>query len=90
MPDELPQPDCITAFMVVQGTDGGWYATPQLTPLTPARNATVQDMKAGCGDVVEDIYAAKVAHVVLERMVATTRQIQEAQQATDLASRLKI
>jgi hypothetical protein len=81
---------CTTAFMVIQHNDGRWYATADIGPVTPLRTATVQEMKFGCGEVISDIEASKVAKVVMTQMMAATMQMREAAQAADLADRLKI
>lgn len=91
MPDEPQEPDCITAFLVVQAADGNWYATPHLTPApTPMRPPEVHEMKSGCSDVVSDIEASKVAQIVISQMLSVTTKMREQAQAEDLTARLRM
>ncbi|MBD0734111.1 hypothetical protein [Streptomyces sp. CBMA29] len=65
---EPTDPDCLTAFLVVQAHDGAWYATPTIHPVSPLRRATVRDLTAGCNDVLDDIHASKTAQAVINRL----------------------
>jgi hypothetical protein len=86
---EAAQPDCLTAFLVIQASDGAWYATPHLQDATPMHKATVDDMKAGCTEVAEDMYASKVASVVVGQMLQATTKIREQAMRDDLNAQLR-
>lgn len=91
MPDAPEEPDCLTAFLVVQASDGNWYATPHLTPTPiPMRPPEVHEMKSGCTDVVSDIEASKVAQIVISQMLSVTAKMREEAHAADLAARLRM
>lgn len=54
-----------TAFMVVQGPNGAFYALNQLdTPVDVARVATLQDMKIGCQEIRDAIYRTDIVNSV--------------------------
>jgi hypothetical protein len=80
-------PNAITAFLVVVGPDGGAFATSELTKITevlPQREATVQDMRRACQDVVFDVNAMQTA----QQTVAVMQQ--QAQAMADQARNAKI
>ncbi len=57
----------ITAFIIVKKPTGDWYATADLaTTLTVDRQATLDDIKHGCQDIVDSMNQAAIAYQVLD------------------------
>lgn len=83
------EPAVPMAFLVVQDKDGDWFAVPEVTVLSTERRATVADMRAGCSEVIADIDASKVAHIVLREMQDAASHLREEIEAATLTSRLR-
>ena len=57
----------ITAFIIVKKPTGDWYATADLsTTLTVDREATLDDIKHGCQDIVDSMNQSAIAYQVLD------------------------
>jgi hypothetical protein len=57
----------ITAFIVIKQPNGDWYATADLSTVqTVERQATVDDIKHGCQDIVDSMLQTNTAYQVLD------------------------
>lgn len=57
----------ITAFIIVKRPSGDWYATADLsTTLTVDRQASLDDIKHGCQDIVDSMNQSAIAYQVLD------------------------
>ena len=64
----------ITAFIIVKKPSGDWYATADLkTNIMVDRQATMDDMKHGCQDVVDSMFQTSIAYQVTEMVTAALK-----------------
>ncbi len=59
-------PDATTAFIIIKQNNNDWYATADLsTAITVDREATVDDIKHGCQDIVDSMNQNAIAYQVM-------------------------
>lgn len=97
--DIPPNPNCITAFVVVIDLDGVAKAFPdpgEAGELVPLRPAELTDLLRGCSEVVRDVELSRMAIAVTQNTVQTlmqqsaamAQQMQQQREADAIASRL--
>lgn len=90
---EIPPPPAplkaITAFLVVYTPDGGFQGFNDVTvPLELERAATINDMTAGCAQVMRDAEIMLITNNVVQNLINAQMQIAEQAQTQKLAAKL--
>lgn len=90
--DEDEAPNVITAFLVIVQPDGSAFATSEIAKIgevTPAREATVVDMRRACQEVVHDVNAMQTAQQTVGLMQQSAQQMAEEQRNAKIAAKLQ-
>lgn len=90
--EEEEAPNVITAFLVIVQPDGSAFATSEIAKIgeiTPAREATVVDMRRACQEVVHDVNAMQTAQQTVGLMQQSAAQMAEEQRNAKIAAKLQ-
>jgi hypothetical protein len=64
---DAEQPSGVTAFIIIKKPAGDWYATADLsTNILVERQATMDDIKHGCQDVVDSMFQTNIAYQIMD------------------------
>jgi len=64
--ENTPAAPDATAFIIIKQNNNDWYATADLsTAITVDREATVDDIKHGCQDIVDSMNQSAIAYQVM-------------------------
>lgn len=73
--EEKPTIQAVTAFIVIQATNGTYYALNQLdTPIDVQHVASLQDMKVGCQEIRDAIYRTDIVNSVKAILTPKTEE----------------
>lgn len=90
--DEDEAPNVLTAFLVIVNPDGAAFATSELNKIgeiTPAREATIVDMRRACNEVVHDVNAMQTAQHTVALMQQSAAEMAEQARNAKIAAKLQ-
>ena len=86
-----PEPNAEYVFLVVVTPDGGAFATSEVSKIAeilPRREATVQDMRRACQEVVHDVNAMQTAQQTVGLMQQQAAAMAEQARSQKIAQKL--
>lgn len=76
----FPEPEAITAFLVIVNPDGSAVATSDMSKAPPVqRQASLADMRRACYEINADIAASQAADNLITRMAEAQRTVTQAE-----------